>query len=1490
MKDEEVVLITSSATAMEDVFNLILQLRQEKLLVSREKEQIQQLNEEISKKIKEVVQSAWITTMQRLLLCQRETALLNSQKINCLLKSNFVEAKSVLGFQNSVKITSILQLLRNQPQLLAKWLKNASDQCEETFQYSSLLQGIVCGLYGCCVFPDDTKYMLLLLYELAKLELLKCDNPRRIIKQRTCSFKNLYFLFHEVLQPAKSFLNAAFQMPLLQLMSYTDYYLDMDPEKTLMRYKNFDEFSNTFKTISNYRNEVVTKLASFTNSFIVSILENIYSFPKALAWIVHHTAKLIEKPFGAKEANAIVTELIFTLFICPVILDPEQYGICNSQVTEITRHNLIQVGQILQSLALSKYEIIDPKMRDLFDLLDKDSFESFFDLLFVDLGDMQPPVDIVPGLARGVSLFTETEIYILINFLQKYQVDGADVGNAIKDSLDGIVSLEEHLSSLNISQSRDNSPKTSRPGSGDSTDSCGNGAKKSNFFLLANKNQKLQENGTKSPNNVVLVFQLHIENDPIGLISEEKYIKQFNSNRNGDFPPVVVSSKMDAIPEPIPNNHINSIKQYSNFVDEGSIGNTSDNLEAISEAASNHSVASSLELENEDQNDNLSDMVSANVSGRGSPNISGRDTPSSQVIENDERAIAENRNQDQDATQPISRQIRSEIDDKFCKFEIKKLMEGDETISIISETWSTDVLASDNETVDAEGRRGERDQRPILPLVDQVVHEGNILDLSETQSESAWSTDVMASDTERTEVDNDDTGSVAQSDDTNSVARSETDENLPSNLRRLSSISSYAPNSSSYSTSSQGSFEEFRKADKNGILDNNANNLIKPVVNDNNPGHSVISTHLTHYEQASSSTTISTTEKTTNYNKNVTTTTMTTIINSRLKEELPGPSGVLKKQRNGPEFVKDYPKDFKRINANSNKKLEERPSEILLSNCSLNSNSSGSSSSNSFENKNSTNENWENKQWLNSSGSSLNVTLTPSESTSELSVLSVTNNGNNAAASMLHKKSATLRSLKSSISTGAIPKSISFDMTADKGLDDDRKGGSGRGSFFGKFRMNFRNRRGKSFRNQDDFGVDGCEDGSKKGLDSPIKINHNSEASDDILAKYRTKPYLESSPIKVNCDVLLKSQKERTLSDNTELNSFIDIKKKLRLVLSNTSEIPHHIKTNRLSIKNKIETILRIELGKARKMKASSNVARISEAIRCVNLLNDKSCLKLVDSMNQDLLLRFNYVKYLINSKQELLLSDMYLDSVKEQISNEKDEYENYLTTVCVREFLNQHEKLINDFCAEYKQLNLADEKCDFLQGFYNNLMSIMNNSHIWHGIFKNKEKYIIIILERFIMSRVYYNSLYPNGDGDRDRDSILHEHIEKLSKIITVDHKDLMIHRIYQREYPWLPAQDALRGLNATRTPRDKVNCVVHCAKCIMDLLAMSQNNGSTTADDFTPVLVFVIIKVNPHALLSTIQFVNSFLHQHLFGEEEYWWTQFCSAVEYIKTMDYSD
>lgn len=125
---------------------------------------------------------------------------------------------------------------------------------------------------------------------------------------------------------------------------------------------------------------------------------------------------------------------------------------------------------------------------------------------------------------------------------------------------------------------------------------------------------------------------------------------------------------------------------------------------------------------------------------------------------------------------------------------------------------------------------------------------GNILDISETQSESAWSTDVTASDTERLiEIDNDDAGSVAQSDDTNSVARSddtrsETDENVPPGLRRLSSSSNsfsnnpMVPNYAANSSSLQEYRQEVKNEGVNGKIyhseqvrtqvDSNANNVM----------------------------------------------------------------------------------------------------------------------------------------------------------------------------------------------------------------------------------------------------------------------------------------------------------------------------------------------------------------------------------------------------------------------------------------------------------------------------------------------------------------------------------------------------------------------------------------------------------------------------------------------------------------------------------------
>ncbi|XP_044257839.1 receptor-mediated endocytosis protein 6 homolog [Tribolium madens] len=1412
MKDNE-----SEEKEDRNVFKLLSQLRKEKLFITNERLNIQKLNKSIKKKTDGLIEATWMTTKQRLyLLSQREFTTQNYEHIKSITNSEFVEAKTLLGYQ-TVKINNLLQNLRKQPEELAKWLF-VGEQINDD-QFSHVLQTVVTGLYSSCIFPEDTSYMLKLLLELAKLQLLKSENPRRMLKQGTCSFKNLFFIFTEVLPTAKFFLSAALELPILRLAACRDFYLDVDPDKTLMRYRhNENNLKSEFRDIQEYRTEVIRKLSEFTNSFISSLRENVYSFPKPIAWIVYHISKIITKSFGSKEAYAIVTELIFTLYICPAIVDPEQYCICDAQITEVTQHNLMQVGQILQVLALNKFESPENRFSDIYNLLDNDIVCNFMeDILFnLEFDDDTPPVDLAPTIIRDSALLAEDELNNFILFLQKVHNEMVQNDNFKKHLGDS--SIEEQIASLILPSSLENSPKTSKPYTNGFSE---NTLKRNHFLSLVTKNHTSKSRDEISQNIPLTVLIFSMDKDlvePVGLLPEEKIL---NMNLNVKKEVILPNPPSEIITEAV-NGRVEE-KPFSNFPDEGSIGNTSDNLEAISEAASNHSVASSLELEN-DQNDNLSDMISANVSGRGTPNISGRDTPSSQVNDNEERPLPEARQVEQPQPQ-ISRQIRSEIDDKFCKFEIKKLLEGDETISIISETWSTDVLASDNETIDAGDSRAERQG---LQLVDQAISEvptGNILDISETQSESAWSTDVMASDTERlTEVDNDDAGSVAQSDET----RSETDENPTS--RRLSNSSNYV-----------NYYQEYRKVEiKNNVkTDNNANNVLFKSVTLTDTQHNLSFGEL----------------------------------KIARKKDVPGPSGF-----NPTELLKQNTYD-------------ERPNEILLSNCSLNSSSSGSSS-NSFENKHSHTEAcWESKQWLNSSGSSLNVTSTPSESTSELSVLSVSNLNPN----ILVKKAATLnRNLKPSASTGAIPKSISFDMSADKGdkyLDDDQR--SKRGGFFGKLRMGFRNRRGKSFRNQDDFRLDGEEFGTGKKTpnESPVKIS-SAEVSEDILAKYRAKPFVESTPKEANGNDKIPKIRSEDSADNVDVNnSFDDIKRKLRLVLSNTtSQTPKVIKENRLSVKSKVETILRLELGKARKLKEWSNIARISETLRFINLLNESTCLSLFQSLREDFLQRSVYTDYLIYSRQELLFCQSYLDGLSEQVNNDKQQCEKYLSMICVRKFLLDEESRITQFCEEFKDITLFDEKCDFLNNFYEQVYSIMQRSGLWQDVFKNQGDAIKITLERCIMSKIYKYALYPNGDGDRDRDHVLFQHIEKLASIISPDHKDLMIHKMFLREMPWIPAQDALKAMNAYKTPRDKVKCVVHCAKCIMDLLSFSQNSGSTTADDFTPVLVYVIIRVNPADLLSTIQFVNSFYHNQIDGEELYWWTQFCSAVEYIKTMDYSD
>lgn len=76
-----------------------------------------------------------------------------------------------------------------------------------------------------------------------------------------------------------------------------------------------------------------------------------------------------------------------------------------------------------------------------------------------------------------------------------------------------------------------------------------------------------------------------------------------------------------------------------------------------------------------------------------------------------------------------------------------------------------------------------------------------------------------------------------------------------------------------------------------------------------------------------------------------------------------------------------------------------------------------------------------------------------------------------------------------------------------------------------------------------------------------------------------------------------------------------------------------------------------------------------------------------------------------------------------------------------------------------------------------------------------------------------------------------------------------LVFPQVYLREAPWPSAQSEIRTISAYKTPRDKVQCILRMCSTIMNLLSLANEDSVPGADDFIPVLVFVLIKVSSFA-----------------------------------------
>lgn len=140
----------------------------------------------------------------------------------------------------------------------------------------------------------------------------------------------------------------------MQLLVEDEDHLETDPAKVTERLTPAQQERFGEKGSEGYKQRVQAaveaneaKLVALVNKFIGYLKQNTYCFPHSLRWIVsqmYKTLSCVER-LEVGEVRTMCTDLLLTCFICPAIVNPEQYGIISdAPINEVARFNLMQVS------------------------------------------------------------------------------------------------------------------------------------------------------------------------------------------------------------------------------------------------------------------------------------------------------------------------------------------------------------------------------------------------------------------------------------------------------------------------------------------------------------------------------------------------------------------------------------------------------------------------------------------------------------------------------------------------------------------------------------------------------------------------------------------------------------------------------------------------------------------------------------------------------------------------------------------------------------------------------------------------------------------------------------------------------------------------------------------------------------------------------------------------------------------------------------------
>ncbi|XP_072488026.1 GTPase-activating protein and VPS9 domain-containing protein 1 isoform X8 [Notamacropus eugenii] len=1404
-----------------DIHTLAHHLKQERLYVNSEKQLIQRLNADVLKTAEKLYRTAWIAKQQRINLDRLIITSAEASPAECcqhakiLEDTQFVDGYKQLGFQETY-YGEFLNRLRENPRLIASSLVAGEKLNQDNTQ--SVIHTVFTSLYGNCIMQEDESYLLQVLRYLIEFELKESDNPRRLLRRGTCAFSILFKLFSEGLFSAKLFLTATLHEPIMQLLVEDEDHLETDPNKLIERFspsqqeklfgeRGSDRFRQKVQEMVDL-NE--SKLVALVNKFIGYLKQNTYCFPHSLRWIVSQMYKTLScvDRLDVGEVRAMCTDLLLACFICPAIVNPEQYGIISdAPINEVARFNLMQVGRLLQQLAMTGSEEGDPRAKSSLGKFDKSCVAAFLDVVIGGRAVETPPmssVNLLEGLSRTVVYMTYSQLITLVGFMKNVML-----GDQLREDR---MALENLLANL----------PQAKPGKSNSLEMTSyNTPQLSPATTPANKKNRLPL-ATRSRSRPNMLIDQHADHDGVS----QETIQEVQ-------PEEVLVISLGTGPQLTPG--MMSENEVLNMqLSDGGQGDVPVDETKLHGPSNRSNSVSSLDLEGE------------SVSELGAGPSGSNGVEALQLLEHEQATTQDN------------------LDDKLRKFEIRDMMglTDDRDISeTVSETWSTDVLGSDFDPNIDEDRLQEIAGAAAENMLGSLLclpGSGSVLldpctgsTISETTSE-AWSVEVLPSDSEAPDLKQEERlqelescsglGSTSDDTDVREVSSRPSTPGL-SVVSGISATSEDIPNKiedlRSECSSDFGGKDSVTSPDMDEVV-HGAHQLTSPP----SQSESLLAMFdpLASHEGASA-------------------VVRPKVHYARPSHPPPDPP-ILEGAMGGNEarlpgfgshvLIPTDAEAFKQRHSYPERLVRSRSSDIVSS--------ARRPMSDPSWNRRPGNED---RELLPSAAIGSPLVVAPPSSSSSPSKDSLRGETEERKDSDDEKSDRNKPWWRKRF-VSAMPKDDPAPrLSAQAQVAED---------ILDKYRNAIK-------RTSPGEGAVGSYEGAEvMGDGESVHDSPRDEALQNISA-----------------DDLPDSASQAAPPQDSPF-SYRDAKKKLRLALCSADSVAFPVLTHSTRNglpdhtdpeDNEIVCFLKVQIAEAINLQDKNLMAQLQETIRCVGRFDNRTCRKLLASIAEDYRKRAPYIAYLTRCRQGLQTTQAHLERLLQRVLRDKEVANRYFTTVCVRLLLESKEKKIREFIQDFQKLTAADDKTAQVEDFLQFLYGAMAQDVIWQNASEEQLQDAQMAIERSVMNRIFKLAFYPNQDGDILRDQVLHEHIQRLSKVVTANHKALQIPEVYLREAPWPSAQSEIRTISAYKTPRDKVQCILRMCSTIMNLLSLANEDSVPGADDFVPVLVFVLIKANPPCLLSTVQYISSFYASCLSGEESYWWMQFTAAVEFIKTID---